>query len=72
MTQKRVYNPRRNDLMEWVFDCPDCKIELEDISDIVWSNLSIYNCPKCNKPFTLVESDNEAKMGIIRGFYNNE
>jgi Zn finger protein HypA/HybF involved in hydrogenase expression len=71
MTAKKIYDPRRNDFWEWVFDCPDCKTELEDISDVVWSNLSIYQCPKCGKPFTLVEAKNEAERGIIRGFYTD-
>jgi len=71
MTQKRIYNPRKDELGFWVFDCPDCKTELEDISDVAWSNLSIYRCPKCGKPFTLVEADNEAQEGIIRGQYTD-
>ena len=71
MTQKRIYDPREDELGLWVFDCPDCKLELEDISDVAWSNLSIYQCPKCGKPFTLVEADNKAGEGIIRGQYTD-
>jgi len=71
MTSKKIYKPRENELMEWVFDCPDCKVELNDISDIAWSNLSIYQCPKCGKPFTLVVADHESGVGIIRGQYTD-
>ena len=71
MTQKRIYDPREDELGLWVFDCPDCKVELNDISDIAWSNLSIYECPKCGKPFTLVVADHESGVGIIRGQYTD-
>jgi len=71
MTQKKIYDPRRNELLEWVFDCPDCKVELEDISDVAWSNYTIFACPKCNKPFTLFESDHESGIGILRGQYTS-
>ncbi len=72
MTLKKIYDPRRNDLMEWIFDCPDCKVELEDISDIAWSNLTIYQCPKCGKPFTLVDGNEGFEFGIIRGQYTDD
>jgi transcription initiation factor IIE alpha subunit len=72
MTAKKIYNPRMDDLGLWVFDCPDCKAELEDISDVAWSNLSIFRCPKCGKPFTLVESDHESGEGIICGQYTDD
>jgi Zn finger protein HypA/HybF involved in hydrogenase expression len=71
MTLKKIYNPQKNDLLEDVFDCPDCKAEIEDISDVAWSNYSIYRCPKCHEHFTLVDGNEGFEFGIIRGQYTD-